>query len=410
MQVALVSNIPHFHHLASALADAGMLHCYVTAAVPLGSDPVPSLLPWYWRLKFEGRRLTGVSRERVHRIWIAEALQKSLPRLRLASPERANWLNNHLFDRLALRYLQGATAVHFVSSLGLSCARWAKRRALTVVCDSRQGHQKFHRQILEEEAQRWNYRAQVPGGSYEERVLDEYALADHLVVPSEFAARTFVMRGFDRRRIAVNPYGVALEHFWPAQKQLGQFRALFVGQLTPCKGLVYLLEAWRRLRLPGAELVLIGSLDPVLRPTLARFEGLFRYLEAVPKLELRCHYQQASVLILPSLSDAFGLVVLEAMACGCPVIVSENTGAADAVADGDEGFVVPIRDVDALSDRLLRLHRDADLRLSMGERAARKAQRYTWEAYGRRAVQFYQRLQAGGVSHDQPLPQTCSKH
>lgn len=410
MRVALVSNIPHYHHLARALEAAGMLSCYVACAAPLDSEPVSPLLPAYWRRKFEGRRLTGVARDRVRRIWLAEALQKGLPRLRLLSPERANWLNNHLFDRLAVPYLDGATAVHFVSSVGFNCARWARQRGLTVVCDSRQGHQVFYRQVLQEESLRWGYRSQVPGESYEKRVLGEYALADYLAVPSEFAARTFVERGFDRRRVAINPYGVALEHFWPEGKRPGHFQALFVGQLTPCKGVVYLLEAWRRLRLSNAELVLIGSVDPVLQSGLTRYEGLFRHLDPVPKLELRRYYQEASVLVLPSLADSFGLVVLEAMACACPVIVSANTGAADAVSDGTEGFVVPIRDVDALADRLLRLHRDPDLRRRMGEEAARKAQRFTWEAYGRRAVDFYRRLETGGVCPDQRLRQACSRH
>lgn len=409
MRVGLVSNIPHYHHLASALDAAGMLGCYVTCPAPLGSEPSPPILPAYWRQKFEGRRLTRVSRDRVRRIWIAEGLQKGLPRLGLLSPERANWLNNHLFDRLAVAYLEGASTVHFVSSVGLCCARWARKRGVPVVCDSRQEHQAFHRQVLEEESLRWGYRLRVPGESYENRILAEYALSDYLVVPSQFAARTFVERGFDRQRIAINPYGVALEHFRPARPHAGRFRVLFVGQLTPRKGIVYLLEAWQKLKLAQADLVLVGPVDPVIRPTLARYEGLFVHIDAVPKLELRRYYQEASVLVLPSLADSFALVVLEAMACGCPVVVTENTGAADAVTDGAEGFVIPIRDVEALADRLLRLHSDEELRRWMGERAARTAQQYTWDAYGRRAVEFYRRLEAGVASATVNLQRACSR-
>lgn len=408
MKVALVSNIPHYHHLAQALDAAGMLAIYVTSPSPLGDEPAPALLPDYWRRKFEGRRLTGVARARVRRLWLPEALQKALPRLGLVSPERADWLNNHLFDRMAVRWVEDSEVVHFVSSVGLYCARAARRRGAKVICDSRQEHPAFLSRILTEEATRWGYRLEIPGKTYERKVLAEFACADYFFLPSRFAARTFIDQGAAPERIYVLPYGVDLERFHPKEEAGLRNQLLFVGQLTPRKGIAYLLEAWRQLRLSNVELLLIGSVDPVIRPTLARHEGAFRHLGALPKLELRQYYSSALALVLPSLADAFPLVVLEAMACGCPAIVSENTGSAEVIEDGVNGFVVPIRDVEALADRILRLQRDPELRRRMGLEAEKTARRYTWENYGRRAVEFYRRLGANLPGQD-TLGVTCSR-
>jgi starch synthase len=146
------------------------------------------------------------------------------------------------------------------------------------------------------------------------------------------------------------------------------------------------------LRLPGARVLLVGDLDPEMRPVLERYRDWFEHRSAVPKMELARYYGESSVFVLPSLSDSFGLVVIEAMACGLPVIVSDATGASETVSDGVEGFVVPVRDVEALKQKILLLYEDAGRRAEMGRAARWKAQQMTWEAYGRRAVGFYERL------------------
>jgi glycosyltransferase involved in cell wall biosynthesis len=84
------------------------------------------------------------------------------------------------------------------------------------------------------------------------------------------------------------------------------------------------------------------------------------------------------------------MVAYEAAACGLPVIVTENVGA--TIRDGQDGFVVPIRDPDALAERLLRLYQDEDLRRSMGESARQYVQRFTWEAYHQEIVNHYRAL------------------
>jgi glycosyltransferase involved in cell wall biosynthesis len=109
---------------------------------------------------------------------------------------------------------------------------------------------------------------------------------------------------------------------------------------------------------------------------------------AVARWELPGFYQQMDVFVLPSLIEGFPQTALEAMACGVPVIVSENTFGTDVVIDGHNGYVVPIRDVDAIVDHVRALADDESLRSAMATNARATAERFTWEAFGRRLLEL----------------------
>jgi glycosyltransferase involved in cell wall biosynthesis len=103
----------------------------------------------------------------------------------------------------------------------------------------------------------------------------------------------------------------------------------------------------------------------------------------VPNSELRELYSRASVFVLPSIEEGFGMVLGEAMACGCPVIASTNTGASELISDGTEGFIVPIRSPEVIADRLQQLADEPELRHRMGRAALARVQKLGgWDAYG----------------------------
>lgn len=391
MQVILSSNVTHYHHLAMALDRGGYLKRYITAISPM-SDDIPRVLPTRLRMKLQGRRISDIDCRKVRRCWVPELLQHGLPRTGLVSGERGNWINNHLFDWMVKRWVDACDVFHFVSSIGLYSARKAKRFGARVICDVRQEHPNFQSRLLRDESRSLGIKVAVSGALYQRKVLEEFDIADYLVVPSSYARDTFTAEGYPEERIFVNPYGADPTQFHSDRKQDKIFRVLFVGQITARKGVHYLLRAMSELRLPNSELLLVGTADPLFAPVLARFEGTFRHVGDVPKVELMQYYNRSSVLVLPSIADAYALVVLEALACGLPVIVSANTGAKEMVRDGEDGFVVPIRDVEALKQKILLLYEDPETQQKMAEAAAQRASQFTWDGYARRALQMYERL------------------
>lgn len=395
METILLSNIPHYHYLAQALQGSGYLKRYITSVATGENGRIPGCLPQSWRKKLESRRLTEVPLDKVRRICGPELLQRAMAKAGVG--EQGDYINNYMFDLLATRSVDTCDVLHFVSSVGLYAARKARRRGARIICDVRQEHPAFQTRILNEEHALWGIRARMTGASYESKVLAEFALADYLILPSDYAKQTFVEEGYDARRIFVLPYGVSSSHFRNAGNTGGKFRVLFVGQITFRKGVQYLLRAFAELKLPQAELVLIGPLDPAFAPVLERSNCPYQYLGPLPKMDLYRHYSSASVLVLPSLADAFPLVIPEAMACGLPVVISRNTGSREVVRDGEQGYVVPIRDSEAIREKLLYLYEHSDHRAEMGRAAAACASRMTWERYGEGAVSIYRGIQVGAA-------------
>ena len=101
-------------------------------------------------------------------------------------------------------------------------------------------------------------------------------------------------------------------------------------------------------------------------------------------------YQQADIFVFPSIEEGSALVTYEAMACGLPVVTTPNAGS--LVRDGVEGFIVPIRDPDALAERVERLRADARLRQEMGRAARMRAEEFTWEQHGQALIQYYKSI------------------
>ncbi|MGB9380467.1 glycosyltransferase family 4 protein [Candidatus Binatus sp.] len=295
------------------------------------------------------------------------------------------------FDRWMAERIAPCDVFHCLSSFGLQSHRAAQSRhgALTV-CDRGSAHIEYQDEILRDEFARFGARFAGIDSRLVERELEEYACCDLIFVPSSFAMRTFVAKGVPRGKLRLNPYGVDLAMFHREPKSDQTFRVLFVGTVSLQKGMPYLFEAMATLGRTDVELCVIGALEAEMRPLMAKYDGTFRYLGAVARGELYKHYSQASVLVLPSIQDGFGMVQAQAMACGVPVIATENTGAADLFNDGVEGFIVPIRDAAAIREKILALYENPPMREQMGEAAIARVRKLGgWDDYGVRAADYY---------------------
>jgi glycosyltransferase involved in cell wall biosynthesis len=200
-------------------------------------------------------------------------------------------------------------------------------------------------------------------------------MADKVICPSKASKR--IVESYGVRDAVVIPHGVV-----PPDGPIpmpNTFHIGYLGQVGPDKGLIYLLEAWTKLNLTGHRLLIAGRDGPQLAPI---WNGLghkgevefMGWVEKPSNLFSRC-----SVLVAPSVTEGFGICVLEAMAHGRPVIVSEGAGAADVVRNCTDGYVVPRRDPDAIADCIQILKNDPALAASMGLNARERAMEYTWD-------------------------------
>lgn len=316
------------------------------------------------------------------------------------------WAHRSL-ARHAARTLPRCHALSMLSSSGLEAGRAAQARNIAYVCDRGSTHIVWQREILSGEYERHGFRFTDIPPAVCEREIAEYETADAITVPSSFVRRTFVERGVPAERLHRIPYGVDLGLFAPRSSRDEEFRVLFVGGLSVRKGLPYLLQGFARAGIAGARLVLVGAPQSETETLLARHPvAALERTGPVPRTEVARQMARASVLVLPSVEEGLALVQAQALACGCPVIATPNTGAEDLFADGVEGFIVPARDPEAIADRLVRLHDDPALRSAMSEAALARVQAIGgWDSYGRAQIALFAalaRARGHGIAPDYP--------
>ncbi len=309
-------------------------------------------------------------------------------------------LVSELFDLQASRRLAGGDLLVGWSSFGLRTIREAKRRGMKTVLERGSSHILFQRQILAEEYERLGCWGVLPHPALVEKELREYEETDYIAVPSSFARDSFLRQGVPPEKIIRCFLGVDLGEFRQVPRRDSVFRVVFAGCLSLRKGVQYLLRAFQELRLPEAELLFIGTISDEIKPMMREYAGTYRYIGSRPRSELYRYLSRGSVFVMPSLEEGMAMVQLQAMACGLPLICTPNTGGEDLIEEGKEGFIVPVRDVEAIQEKLLRLYRDPDLRREMGERAKLKVRSgFSWDDYGSRVTGEYLRL-LGGANNE----------
>lgn len=225
-----------------------------------------------------------------------------------------------------------------------------------------------------------------------QRVLEEYELATRILVLSEFAAETFLAAGVPKEKLHRMTRGVDVERFTPGAAP-EKFRAVFVGALIERKGVPTLLEAWHRLSLRDAELVLVGQPHPEIEPALRNHGGpTVKIAGFTAKPE--DHYRSASVHIFPSTCEGSAKTTYEAAACGLPQITTRESG--DVVIDGVNGLIVPPGDVSSLAEAIETLYRDPALRERMGVAARQRVvENFTWDHFRARLLDAYTAAMSG---------------
>jgi starch synthase len=283
---------------------------------------------------------------------------------------------------------------HALDGTGPTAGRFVRANGKLWVCDRACTHLLTQKEILDAEYKDWGLKPPQFAPDRLERCVAEYEESHGVTVPSQFAKRSFLAHGIPENRIFVCPYGVDLSEFRKGEKRDTKFRVIFVGQITIRKGIGHLLRAVEPLvKSNRMELWLVGQIDGAVRPILDRYPGVFEYKGVSPRKDLWQLYSQASVLVLPSVEEGFGLVQAQAMACGVPVIATENTGAEDLFTNGVEGFIVPARSPGAIREKLEWMMDNPEARDTMGAAALERVKSLGgWERYGDCVERAYREL------------------
>ena len=301
-------------------------------------------------------------------------------------PKAANdWgLANSWFDGWVARHLRRSGCSIFVGVETCAAKSFAAARELgiTRVLDCPGIDTAFLDELAIEAASELGLRTQRTSDSpaIAERKRREMELAEVILVCSDLQARLAKEKAAPAKQVHVLPLWADTEFWHPRAEngvgRSGPLRVLFVGKINLRKGVPYLLNAAIACG-SAITLTLVGTVDDELRPLLNRNHGRIRLLPPCSKIELRKLYHENDVLVLPSLGDSFGFAAMEAMACGLPVIVTENCG----VPVPDPSWRVPVMNADAIAHRLSAYAMDHSLRFEHRLCAIEFARQFTPTRY-----------------------------
>lgn len=387
------SGNPNSHHAALAHLEAGRLAGFCVPWLPSRRvlqllQQVPALGNAAGRL--ERRHFAPLAEARLIQGRTAEMVRLLRRRLitRTDDERLAYEANDWLMATMARECLaSGVTMVHSYEDCSLLQFREAHRLGKACIYDMPIGYYPWWEQKQRSLLQQ--YRDWLPQGAglsgsrhvRPEQKIEEMRLADLVLAPSQFVADTILSHCPDRH-VQLASYGVDLEYWTPRTEASAADRPLqflFAGQLGIRKGLPVLLEAWKSAALADAHLHLVGrwSLSAAcLRdlPPQVSYHGL------CSRDELRTWYRRADVFVFPSFFEGFPLVVLEAMACGLPVISTEVLRGM-GLLQSDCGVEVPSGNPDALVAALRQLSAARDRLPSMRQRARAAVEHYSWLRY-----------------------------
>lgn len=215
----------------------------------------------------------------------------------------------------------------------------------------------------------------------------EIESTDYFLVLSEFAKNTLIDNDIPADRIYKVNLGYDKDVFYPKDHYVNneKLKILYVGSVTKRKGIELLLEVFNELDSSDIELTIIGSVADIPINMLEGNERL-KHVNFSSQDELAKHYRQADIFVFPSYMDSWAMVVVEAMACGTPVIVSENTGSKELVMNGVNGFVIKTGSKPELKEKILFFNENRHMIKSFGEKASESVQNSTWEDYSRNII------------------------
>jgi alpha-maltose-1-phosphate synthase len=399
-----------------ALQRAGMLSLFCTTIAWRQGRGLHGVLPSAIRLELERRIFDGVEPALIKTFPLRDLIRQAARRLGLKALTRheTGWASVdgviRAFDAQVARLICSgrvdASAIYAYEYSALRSFEAAGSAGIRRFYELPIGYWRAGLRILTEERERkpeWSPTIELLLDSAEkhERKDAETAAADHIIVPSDFVRDTLREHPGFAATIDILPYGAPAPKLSSSvlRPRLPKLRLLYVGHLSQRKGISYLFDAMHRLG-SAATLTLVGPKSGDDCPALEGELKRHTWFGSMPHERVLEVMAEHDVLVFPSLFEGFGLVILEAMAQGVPVITTTNTGGPHVIEEGVDGFVVPIRDSDAIVERVLELQGDRDRLVSMSLAALRKAEQLSWPARGIRMIDI---LRARSVASERSV-------
>lgn len=230
-----------------------------------------------------------------------------------------------------------------------------------------------------------------------EKELKEYHETDYITIPSSYAFNTFIEKGFDKEKLFTNFLGVDLFDFSYVEKKTknGHLNVGYIGTIGKQKNVGALIEVIKELNNTGKSifLYLTGEIEKSFDKDLIYKNPFVYYSPKLPQKLLVHAYHKLNIFVLNSVQDGFGMVLLQAMSSGCPVIATENSGGPDVISAYKNGILIPAFDNFALKQAIMWFYKHQSEISTMGE-ASRKISEngFTWDDFGKRNIDFINKI------------------
>jgi len=367
------------------LNSAGKFHHFEIAKALLKKNQLSKIIsgyPWF-KLKKE-----GIPKRFVEANGLMRVLREPLIKLK-SFKQIDHFLNIYAhkkIDAITSKIIDENNDIDVLfsqSKCGLESGKNIKSKGKLYVCDRTSTHIDFQNNILQEEYKELNLEYTPIKSWYLDRERKEYEAADMILVPSNFNKSTFEDNLKDK--VKVLEFGVNNKIFFRNEnikKSNTHFDILFLASKSVRKGLHYLIEAFKKFKHPKKRLHVIGSntSDSRFYEKKLQQENIIIYGH-VDHSKLNDLINICHVYVLPSIEEGFAISILQVAAAGCPVIVTENTGAGDFVRRSNCGFVVPIRNINSIVDKLTLLADNRILLNKLSFNAQNYSKENNWEMY-----------------------------
>lgn len=395
----------HSYRVASTMQKNGKLKCYITSVYNKPGHITHGLYKisrGNIKKKIGSHYITDIPQKKIklfcESLGVFSLVSLKIPFLRKFYTNINNYLNDS-FGKKTFKFIK-KNKPDMVISYDYNSAILFERLAsecpdVVRVLDVSIITRPFMQEIFRNDYEKTNERALVD--NYAEiwskesisRVYREINNADYFLAPSQIVKNSLIYCGVNEEKIKIVPYGTDCSKFEYKEKnvQEGPLKLIFVGAVEYRKGIHHLLNVISRFKVNEVTVKLVGAYNSE--------DSIYKNYHTAKNIQfcgfvtrdiLATYYQEADVFVLPSLGEGMAMVIMEAMSCGLPVIVSDKTGGNDAIKNGVEGFEFEAGNDEQLYERIKWFIEHKGCILDMGKKAREKAEMYTWNQYGENLV------------------------